>query len=51
LLTEQIAQVDSSPSQRWLLAAPQCRSGIEDAITALRTRHRIQVAAFRRISA
>jgi len=51
LLTEQIAQVDSSPSQRWLLAAPQCRSGIDDAIKALRVRHRIQVAAFRRISA
>lgn len=51
LLTEQIAQVDSSPSQRWLLAAPQCRSGIDDAIAALHARHRIQVTAFRRISA
>lgn len=50
LLTEEVAQVDSSPSQRWLLAAPQCRSGIADANAVLLARHRIQVAAFRRIS-
>jgi hypothetical protein len=51
LLTEQIVQVDSSPSQRWLLAAPQCRSGIDHANATLMARHRIHVAAFRRISA
>jgi hypothetical protein len=51
LLTEGVAQVDSSPSNCWLLAAPQCRSSIDAANAALLARHRIQVAAFRRISA